>query len=290
MIRERERHVANGLVAFPVLFLTSIAVFWLFYQAVQTREALPIFGSIFLILLQTVSWLGFFSVGPNEGRVLQLFGSYRGTVRDPGLRYANPLYSKKKISLRVRNFESAKLKVNDNIGNPIEIASIVVWRVVDTAEAIFQVDDYQQFVKMQTEAALRSLASAYAYDTFEEGSESLRSHPSETNNQLKTEVQARLEKAGVEVIEARISHLAYAPEIAGAMLQRQQATAIIAARRRIVDGAVGMVEMALDELSKKNMVDLDQERKAAMVSNLLVVLCGDRAGVQPVLNTGTLYH
>jgi len=190
----------------------------------------------------------------------------------------------------VRNFESAKLKVNDHVGNPIEIAAIVVWRVVDTAEAIFLVDDYQAFVKVQTEAALRNLASAYAYDTFEEGSESLRSHPTETNGQLKTEVQNRLEKAGVEVIEARISHLAYAPEIAGAMLQRQQATAIIAARTKIVDGAVGMVEMALAELSKKKVVELDPERKAAMVSNLLVVLCGDRAGVQPVLNTGTLYH
>jgi len=290
MMRERERHVANGLVAFPVLFVTSVFVFWVFFQAVQGHEIVAILGSFLLLALQAIAWLGFFSVAPNEGRVLQLFGSYRGTVRDPGLRYANPLYTKKKISLRVRNFESAKLKVNDHIGNPIEIAAIVVWRVVDTAEAIFQVDDYQQFVKMQTEAALRSLASAYAYDTFEDGSESLRSHPTETNAQLKTEVQARLEKAGVEVIEARISHLAYAPEIAGAMLQRQQATAVIAARRRIVDGAVGMVEMALEELSKKNVIELDQERKAAMVSNLLVVLCGDRAGVQPVLNTGTLYH
>ena len=290
MIRERERHAANGLVAFPVLFLTQIAVFWLFYQAIMAREALPILGSIFLIVLQVLAWFGFFSVAPNEGRVLQLFGSYQGTVRDPGLRYANPLYSKRKISLRVRNFESAKLKVNDHVGNPIEIAAIVVWRVVDTAEAIFLVDDYQAFVKVQTEAALRNLASAYAYDTFEEGSESLRSHPTETNAQLKTEVQNRLEKAGVEVIEARISHLAYAPEIAGAMLQRQQATAIIAARTKIVDGAVGMVEMALAELSKKKVVELDAERKAAMVSNLLVVLCGDRAGVQPVLNTGTLYH
>jgi len=290
MIRERERHVANGLVAFPILFLTTIAVFWIFFQAVNTHQMGPVLGSLFLILVQTVAWLGFFSVSPNEGRVLQLFGSYRGTVRDPGLRYANPLYTKKRISLRVRNFESAKLKVNDHVGNPIEIASIVVWRVIDTAEAIFLVDDYTQFVKMQTEAALRSLASAYAYDTFEEGSESLRSHPTETNAQLRTEVQARLEKAGVEVIEARISHLAYAPEIAGAMLQRQQATAIIAARQKIVDGAVGMVEMALTELAKKNVVELDTERKAAMVSNLLVVLCGDRAGVQPVLNTGTLYH
>src|SRR5215470_16872356 len=288
MMRERERHVANGLVAFPVLFVTSVFVFWVFFQAVQGHEIVAILGSFLLLALQAIAWLGFFSVAPNEGRVLQLFGSYRGTVRDPGLRYANPLYSKKRISLRVRNFESAKLKVNDHIGNPIEIAAIVVWRVIDTAEAIFQVDDYQAFVKMQTEAALRSLASAYAYDTFEEGSESLRSHPTETNGQLKSEVQERLEKAGVEVIEARISHLAYAPEIAGAMLQRQQATAIVAARQRIVDGAVGMVEMALDELESKKLVALDPERRAAMVSNLLVVLCGERAA-QPVLNTGTLY-
>src|SRR5262245_42297974 len=290
MIRERERHVANGLVVLPVLLLATFGVAWYFVAAVQNHSAWQVIGSILLMVADSIAWLGFFSVNPNEGRVLQLFGSYQGTVRDPGLRYANPFHTKKKISLRVRNFESGKLKVNDHVGNPIEIAAIVVWRVVDTAEAVFQVDDYQQFVKVQTEAALRSLASAFAYDTFEEGAQSLRSHPSETNGQLKTEVQARLEKAGVEVIEARISHLAYAPEIAGAMLQRQQATAIIAARQRIVDGAVGMVEMALDELSKKNVVELDQERKAAMVSNLLVVLCGDRAGVQPVLNTGTIYH
>jgi len=221
--------------------------------------------------------------------VLQLFGRYVGTSRDEGLRWANPFYSKKPISLRVRNFESGKLKVNDHVGNPIEIAAIVVWKVVDSAEAIFQVDDYQQFIKVQTESALRNLASQYAYDAYEEQSVSLRSHPSETNGQLKQEVQDRLAQAGIEVIEARISHLAYAPEIAGAMLQRQQASAIIAARQKIVDGAVGMVQMALERLARENVVQLDDERKAAMVSNLLVVLCGERAHVQPVVNTGSLY-
>ena len=290
MIRERERHVANGLVVLPLLFLITIGVVWLSVQMMRSREAWQIIASFFLITADTIAWLGFFSVNPNEGRVLQLFGAYQGTVRDPGLRYASPFLTKRKISLRVRNFESSKLKVNDHVGNPVEIAAIVVWKVVDSAEAVFQMDDYQQFVKVQTEAALRNLASQYAYDNFEEGSQSLRSHPAETNAQLRDEVQARLEKAGIEVIEARISHLAYAPEIAGAMLQRQQATAIIAARQKIVDGAVGMVEMALEQLSRKKVVELDEVQKAAMVSNLLVVLCGDRAAVTPVVNTGTLYH
>ena len=290
MIRERERHVASGLVVLPLLFLVSLGGIWLFVQMVRSHDAWQIVASFFLLTAITIAWFGFFDVNPNEGRVLQLFGAYQGTVRDPGLRYASPFYTKKKISLRVRNFESAKLKVNDLGGNPIEIASIVVWKVVDTAEAVFLVDDYQQFLKVQTEAAIRNLASQYAYDNLEENSQSLRSHPAETNAQLRDEVQARLEKAGIEVIEARISHLAYAPEIAGAMLQRQQATAVIAARQKIVDGAVGMVEMALEQLSRKNVVVLDNDRKAAMVSNLLVVLCGDRAAITPVVNTGTLYH
>jgi regulator of protease activity HflC (stomatin/prohibitin superfamily) len=290
MIRERERHVANGLVVLPVLFLASLAVAWLFVQMVRSHDAWQIIAGFFLLTIDTIAWFGFFDVNPNEGRVLQLFGAYQGTVRDPGLRYANPFLTKRKISLRVRNFESGKLKVNDLGGNPIEIAAIVVWRVVDTAEAVFEVDDYQQFIKVQTEAALRNLASAFAYDNLEENAQSLRSHPAETNAQLKDEVQARLEKAGISVIEARISHLAYAPEIAGAMLQRQQATAVIAARQKIVDGAVGMVEMALEQLSRKKVVELDNDKKAAMVSNLLVVLCGDRAAITPVLNTGTLYH
>ena len=290
MIRERERHVASGLVVLPLLFLLSLAVIWYFVLAIDSHEAWQVIASLFLLATACIAWMGFFSVNPNEGRVLQLFGSYQGTVRDAGLRYANPFFTKKRISLRVRNFESGKLKVNDQGGNPIEIAAIVVWKVVDTAEAVFHVDDYQQFLKVQTEAAIRNLASQYAYDNLEDNTQSLRSHPAETNAQLRNEVQARLEKAGIEVIEARISHLAYAPEIAGAMLQRQQATAVIAARQKIVDGAVGMVEMALEQLSRKKVVELDNERKAAMVSNLLVVLCGDRAAITPVVNTGTLYH
>jgi regulator of protease activity HflC (stomatin/prohibitin superfamily) len=210
-------------------------------------------------------------------------------VKTPGLRWASPLYTKKRISQRVRNFESARLKVNDHDGNPIEIAAVAVWRVVDTAEAVFQVDDYQNFVKVQTEAAVRNLATRYTYDAHEEGAMSLRSHTGEVAEHMKQEIQERLATAGVEVIEARISHLAYAPEIAQAMLQRQQAGAIIAARSRIVEGAVGMVEMALDLLSKREILEFDNERKAAMVSNLLVVLCGERA-TQPVINTGTIYQ
>jgi len=289
MIREQERRVGNGLVIIPVVLVVSILDIWWFVSAIRAESVFALVGSLVGMLLLILVWTGFFNVAPNEGKVLQLFGAYRGTVKAPGLRWANPFYSKKKISLRVRNFESGKLKVNDHVGNPIEIAAIVVWKVVDSAEAIFQVDDYQQFIKVQTESALRNLASQYAYDAYEEQSVSLRSHPSETNGQLKQEVQDRLAQAGIEVIEARISHLAYAPEIAGAMLQRQQASAIIAARQKIVDGAVGMVQMALERLARENVVQLDDERKAAMVSNLLVVLCGERAHVQPVVNTGSLY-
>jgi regulator of protease activity HflC (stomatin/prohibitin superfamily) len=221
--------------------------------------------------------------------VLQLFGAYRGTVKDSGLRWANPFYTKKRISQRVRNFESAKLKVNDTDGNPIEIAAVVVWRVVDTAEAVFEVDDYENYMKVQTEAAVRNLATRYPYDAHEEHHVSLRGNTAEIAKELKREIQERLSKAGVESIEARISHLAYAPEIASAMLRRQQAGAIIAARQKIVEGAVGMVEMALELLGKSQMVKLDEERKAAMVSNLLVVLCADREA-QPVVNAGSLYH
>jgi regulator of protease activity HflC (stomatin/prohibitin superfamily) len=231
---------------------------------------------------------GFFQVQPNQGQVMQLFGRYSGTARDEGLRWTNPFYSKRTISLRIRNFESGKLKVNDNDGNPIEIAAVVVWQVVDTAEAVFCVDDYENFVQIQTESALRQMAQSYPYDSHDTGNPSLRSHGDEVNAHLRNEIQTRLGKAGVKVIEARISHLAYAQEIAQAMLQRQQAGAIIAARTRIVEGAVSMVEMALTELGKRGVVDLDNERRAAMVSNLLVVLCGER-GTQPVVNTGTLY-
>jgi regulator of protease activity HflC (stomatin/prohibitin superfamily) len=233
--------------------------------------------------------LGLFTVAPNEGQVLQLFGAYRGTARDEGLRWANPFYSKHRISLRVRNFESGQLKVNDTDGNPIEIAAVVVWRVIDTAEAVFEVDQYEHYVKVQSEAAVRNLATRYPYDTHEDGQISLRGNTAEVAQDLKNEIQERLAKAGVDVIEARISHLAYAPEIAAAMLRRQQAGAIIAARAKIVEGAVGMVEMALEMLEKSDQVRLDEERRAQMVSNLLVVLCGDK-DTQPVVNTGTIYQ
>ncbi|GLQ46684.1 membrane protein [Dyella lipolytica] len=232
---------------------------------------------------------GFFQVAPNEGQVLQLFGRYAGTVRLEGLRWTNPFCTRRRISLRARNFESSKLKVNDSDGNPIEIAAVIVWQVVDTAEATFCVDNYENFVQIQSESALRQMAQSYPYDTHDDGKPSLRSHGEVINNHLRDEIQARLGKAGVQISEARISHLAYAQEIAQAMLQRQQAGAIIAARQRIVEGAVGMVGMALDKLRTQGVVDLDEERKAAMVSNLLVVLCGER-GTQPVINTGTLHN
>jgi len=228
---------------------------------------------------------GLFTVQPNRGVVLQLFGRYVGTVRAPGLRWANPFYSKRSISLRVRNFETSKMKVNDQDGNPIEIAAVVVWKVVDTAEAAFQVDDYENYVTVQSESAVRNMAAAYPYDSHEEGQISLRGAAAEVASHLQEEVQERLLVAGVEIVETRISHLAYAPEIAAAMLQRQQAAAIIAARTKIVEGAVGMVEMALEKLKENNVIDLDDERRAAMVSNLLVVLCGERA-TQPIVNTG----
>lgn len=240
--------------------------------------------SVALGICSFFALIGLIVVNPNEAKVLQLFGDYRGTVREPGLRWANPFYTKRGVSLRVRNFESERLKVNDHAGNPIEIAAVVVWKVVDTAEAIFHVDDYDNFVHVQSEAALRNLAMSYPYDGHVEGEIALRSNPSETSDHLKQEIQERLSQAGVEVIEARISHLAYAPEIAHAMLQRQQASAVIAARQKIVEGAVGMVEMALTMLSSQNIVELNNEKKAEMVSNLLVVLCSDR-GTQPVVST-----
>jgi len=232
---------------------------------------------------------GFFQVQPNQGMVMLLFGRYAGTARETGLRWTNPFLSKRAVSLRVRNFESSKLKVNDADGNPIEIAAVIVWQVVDTAEAVFQVDDYENYVHIQSESALRQMAQSYPYDSHEDGKPSLRSHGDEITAHLREQIQERLGKAGVEVLEARISHLAYAQEIAQAMLQRQQAGAIIAARTKIVEGAVSMVQMALEQLSSQHIVELEEERRAAMVSNLLVVLCGER-GTQPVLNTGTLYQ
>jgi regulator of protease activity HflC (stomatin/prohibitin superfamily) len=289
MIREREAASLPGLVVLLLLLtFLGLTIYTLVSQvlgdapAIIGTEAVAIIVGCFLLG-------GLFVVNPNEGRVMQLFGAYVGTVKDAGLRWANPFYTKKRISLRVRNFESARLKVNDNEGNPIEIAAVVVWRVVDTAEAVFEVDDYQNFVKVQTEAAVRNLATRYKYDAHEEDQISLRGNTAEVAEHLKKEIQDRLAKAGVEVLEARISHLAYAPEIAQAMLQRQQAGAIIAARQRIVEGAVGMVQMALDLLSQREILELDNERKAAMVSNLLVVLCGERS-TQPVINTGTIYQ
>jgi regulator of protease activity HflC (stomatin/prohibitin superfamily) len=268
---------AEGLAIFSIITGTHA------HRDLQTVLSAIAMGFI-AFLLQ-----GLFSVAPNEARVLQLFGEYAGTVTTTGLRWANPLCKRKKISVRVRNFESSHLKVNDFEGNPIEIAAVVVWRVVDTAEALFEVDDYNNYVKVQSEAALRNLATSYPYDSHDEAHPSLRGHTNAVADHLKREIQDRLAKAGVQVLEARISHLAYAPEIAAAMLQRQQAGAIIAARTRIVEGAVGMVDMALELLSKKDIVHLDEERKAAMVSNLLVVLCGEK-GAQPILNTGTIYQ
>jgi len=289
MIRERERQTASGLlmlVVFLTLVATAIAGI---VRAARADDVLVVILGMLVIVASALGLAGLFTVAPNEGQVLQLFGAYRGTAKEEGLRWANPFYTKKRISLRVRNFESAKLKVNDTDGNPIEIAAIVVWRVVDTAEAVFEVDDYENYVKVQTESAVRNLATHYPYDAHVEGHLSLRGSTDEVAKSLKAEIQARLAKAGVEVIEARISHLAYASEIAAAMLRRQQAGAIIAARQKIVEGAVGMVEMALDMLSRSAQVRLDEERKAAMVSNLLVVLCADREA-QPVVNTGTLYQ
>jgi regulator of protease activity HflC (stomatin/prohibitin superfamily) len=291
MIRERENTVLPGLpVAIGLITLVIVCIYMLMLSQNGPREnpwgaAGWASAIVFTLFLMT----GLFVVNPNEAKVLQFFGRYSGTVKQPGLRWANPLYTKKRISQRIRNFESSHLKVNDNEGNPIEIAAVVVWRVVDTAEAVFEVDDYNNYVKVQTEAALRNLATSYTYDTHDEAQISLRGHTAAVAEHLKNEIQDRLNRAGVEVMEARISHLAYAQEIAHAMLQRQQAGAIIAARQRIVEGAVGMVEMALEMLSRRDIVTLDNERKAAMVSNLLVVLCGDKS-TQPVINAGTIYQ
>ena len=289
MIREQERRTTSGLLMLVVfLILIAMAVAGAI-RAARVDDIPVVILAVVVIVASVLGLAGLFTVAPNQGQVLQLFGAYRGTAREEGLRWANPFFTKKRISLRVRNFESGHLKVNDTDGNPIEIAAIVVWRVVDTAEAVFEVDDYEHYVQVQTESAVRNLATHYPYDAHDEKQMSLRGSTDVVAEKLKTEIQDRLAKAGVEVIEARISHLAYAQEIAAAMLRRQQAGAIIAARQKIVEGAVGMVEMALEMLSKSDKVHLDEERKAAMVSNLLVVLCGDRE-TQPVVNTGTLYQ
>lgn len=268
------------LVLWIVLLVVDIVGFTILIAVVPWLIVLPIIAFVALM----VGVFGFFKVAPNEGKVLQLFGAYRGTARQPGLRYTNPFYSKARISLRVRNFETGRVKVNDQRGNPIEIAAVVVWQVVDTAEAAFQVDDYENYVHVQSEAAVRNLATGYAYDTHEESEISLTTHTAEVSDQLKSEIQERLAQAGVDVREARVSHLAYAPEIAAAMLRRQQADAVIAARQRIVEGAVGMVENALGMLAEREVIEFDAESRAALVSNLLVVLTSENA-IQPVVNT-----
>lgn len=252
-------------------------------------KAALIIGGILVLLAAFIAMRGLNTVAPGEARVVQLFGRYRGTIRRDGLRWVNPFTSRTKISTRVRNHETAALKVNDAYGNPIELAAVVVWKVRDTAQATFEVDDYTEFVATQTETAVRHIAIEYPYDAHDEGGLSLRGNAEEITEKLAVELSARVEAAGVQIIESRFTHLAYAPEIASAMLQRQQAGAVVAARRQIVDGAVGMVEAALARITEQDIVELDNERKAAMVSNLLVVLCGDRAP-QPVLNTGTLYQ
>jgi hypothetical protein len=292
MVRESSR---DGYPGLPMLLLVIAVGVGLFANVVRmaVSEVFPpviVLSAVGSSFLMVFLFGGFFIVQPNEGRVLQFFGTYVGTSRKTGLQWLIPFYTRKRISLRVRSFESAHLKVNDKEGNPIEIGAVIVWKVIDTAEATFEVDNYEGFVKVQSESALRNAATSYPYDSHdEEGVISLRGSTAIVADHLKEEMQQRLQKAGVEVIETRISHLAYAPEIAAAMLQRQQAGAIIAARQRIVEGAVGMVEMALDSLSKRGVVHLDEERKAAMVSNLLVVLCGEKAA-QPVVNAGTIYQ
>ena len=278
-----------GIPLLLVLLAVAIACGWLFLQALMGGGAvLQLIASIIVGGIALFCLSGVYMVEPNQSAVLSLFGKYVGTVKENGLRWSNPFFTKRKVSLRIRNFESGKLKVNELDGSPIEIAAVIVWKVVDSAEAVFNVDDYESFVHIQSEAALRAMATSYPYDQHEDGQMSLRSHPVEISDELKRHLDERLGSAGVEVLEARISHLAYAPEIAHAMLQRQQANAVVAARTRIVAGACGMVELALAELERSGVVTLDEERKAAMVSNLLVVLCSDR-GAQPVVNSGSLY-
>jgi len=282
---------AVSLPGIPVLLLLLAGIVYAFVHLIGAARVQEVGGAIegaIGLVVALFLLVGLFMVEPNQARVMTLFGAYRGSERRTGLRWANPFFAKKSISLRVRNFETERLKVNDLDGNPIEIAAVVVWRVVDSFEAVFHVDNYEDFVHVQSESALRNLTTHYAYDAHSDEERSLRGNTAEIAEQLRTEIRDRLEQAGVDVLEARISHLAYAPEIAQAMLQRQQASAIIAARQKIVDGAVGMVEMALEHLERKNIVQLDGERRAAMVSNLLVVLCSDRA-TTPVVNTGSLY-
>ena len=277
------------------VLIVGILAVWLFASGVgpiaegHTPASPPkMIAAVLIGILALLSLIGLYKVEPNQAAVVSLFGKYIGTVKDNGLRWNNPFFGKRKVSQRVRNFESGKLKVNELDGSPIEIAAVIVWQVADSAEAVYNVDDYESFVHIQTESALRTMATSYPYDQHEDGQLALRSHAAEVSKHLLDELQDRLADAGIKVIDARISHLAYAQEIAQAMLQRQQANAVVAARTRIVFGAVSMVEMALEQLKEKGVVDLDEERRAAMVSNLLVVLCSDRP-TQPIVNTGSLY-
>jgi regulator of protease activity HflC (stomatin/prohibitin superfamily) len=289
MIRESPARTSPGLLMLFLIPLLVIADIWTLIVSARMGSVIPAIGATLGCIVLVVLATGFFVVEPNQSTVLMLFGNYKGSERRPGLWWANPFMTKKRVSLRVRNFESSKLKVNDHDGNPIEIAAVVVWRVTDSAEALFQVDNYDNFLHVQSEAAVRNLAVGHPYDAHDDGQMSLRGNTLEIAELLKHEIQERLEKAGIEILEARISHLAYAAEIANAMLRRQQASAVIAARSKIVEGAVSMVQMALDELAKRSVVVLDEERKAAMVSNLLVVLCSEHE-TQPIVNTGTIYQ
>jgi len=289
MLQEKEIKGLSGWLMLVLLIAAMVGSIVMLVGEISAENAIGIIAWVVITVVLFICFFGLTVVNPNEAKVVQLFGKYKGSLKLQGLWWVNPLTVRRRVSLRVRNFETGKLKVNDHDGNPIEIAAVVVWRVVETAEAMFQVDDYEQFVHVQSESAVRNLATSYPYDAHEEGQISLRMSAGEIAVKLREEIQDRLAKAGVEVIEARLSHLAYAPEIASAMLRRQQAGAVIAARQKIVEGAVGMVEMALDMLNAKNVIQLDEERKAAMVSNLLVVLCSDRDAM-PVVNTGSLYH
>lgn len=292
MAHEKEARAFSGWLMVFVVLLVGVAAVWTMANFEMEGNGLDWIKAtgVAILVLAGVSLAGLTVVNPNQASVVTLFGVYHGTIKRSGFWWVNPLTTRRKLSLRVRNFESARLKVNERDGNPIEIAAVVVWRIVETFEAVFNVDDYENFVHVQSEAAVRNLATTYPYDGHDDTKVSLRlAAGGEVADRMRHEIQDRLAKAGIEVIEARISHLAYAPEIAGAMLRRQQASAVIAARKQIVEGAVGMVEMALTELSAKNVVALDEERKAAMVSNLLVVLCSEK-GVEPVVNTGTLYQ
>jgi regulator of protease activity HflC (stomatin/prohibitin superfamily) len=288
-MKEIDKKVHSGFLWLIITTLILAAAAASLVFGIKASAGLVIAAAVVVFIAWFIMVCGFFTLQPNEAAVIILFGAYKGTVKKDGWHWGNPFYTKKKISLRRRNLNGEKIKVNDEMGNPIEIATVIVWRVQNTAEAVFDVDNYVDYVQTQSESALRHLAGLYPYDSNDKKQLSLRGSADEVSEALKAEIQERLGKAGVVVEEARLSHLAYAPEIAAAMLQRQQASAIIAARQKIVEGAVGMVEMALNMLNENGIVELDEERKAAMVSNLLVVLCGERS-TQPIINTGTLHN